>query len=122
MSSHPTDYKPCARCGKVRVQHTARPNYCRECRDDMLRPIANWMEHGACNDPATNPEWWWPDSGDTSKGNTPMALNICGHCNVRDLCLDYALQHKEREGIWGGLLPAARNAMAATLRYRKRVS
>jgi WhiB family redox-sensing transcriptional regulator len=51
-----------------------------------------------------------------------MALNICGHCNVRDLCLDYALQHKEREGIWGGLLPAARNALGASLRYRKKVS
>ena len=122
MSSHASDYKPCNRCGKVRVARQDRRNYCVECRDDTLRPIANWMEHGACRNPAYNPEWWWPESGDTAKGNTPIAVNICGTCDVRDLCLDYALQHKEREGIWGGLLPAARNALGASLRYRKKVS
>jgi WhiB family redox-sensing transcriptional regulator len=43
---------------------------------------------------------------------TQLALNICRYCPVRDLCLDYAIQHKENQGIWGGLLPAARQAYA----------
>ena len=119
MSTHASERKPCSRCGKVRVQRYDRRNYCRECRDDQLRPIANWMEHGACRNGAYDPEWWWPDTAHPDKGNTPLALNICGHCKVRDLCLDYAIQHKEREGIWGGLLPAARNALAAARRTRK---
>ena len=118
----PGPIRPCLRCGKKRQTKYDRRNYCIECRDDSLRPIANWMEYGACRNPAYDPEWWWPDTSHTDKGNTPMALNICGQCDVRDLCLDYAVQHKEREGIWGGLLPAARNALAASLRYRKKVS
>ncbi len=119
MSGSPI--RPCLRCGKERETKYDRRNYCRACRDHTLRPIANFMQHGACRNPAYHPEWWWPESGDSSKGKTPVALNICGACDVRDLCLDYAIQHKEREGIWGGLLPAARNALAASLRYRKKV-
>lgn len=122
MSTHASEYKPCNRCGKKRVARHDRRNYCRECRDDTLRPIANWMEHGACRNQAYDADWWWPDNGQPEKGNTPLALNICGHCSVRDLCLDYAIQHEEREGIWGGLLPAARNALAAHARRRTKVS
>ena len=120
MSSHESERKPCSRCGKIRVQRYDRRSYCRECVDDRLRPIANWMEHGACRSPNFNPDWWWPERGDADHGNTPLALNICGHCKVRDLCLDYAIQHKERDGIWGGLLPAARNALATEQRRRNR--
>lgn len=119
MSSHASEYRPCSRCGKVRVTRYDRRSYCLDCRNDGLRPIASWMEHGACKNPAYDPEWWWPDTSHTDKGNTPLALNICGTCKVRDLCLDYAIQHKERDGIWGGLLPAARNALAAARRTRK---
>lgn len=117
MSGSPV--KACLRCGKQRQVNYDRRNYCIECRDHGLRPIANWMEHGLCRSPQYDADWWWPDSGDADKGNTPMALNLCGQCDVRDLCLDYAIQHKEREGIWGGLLPAARNALAAARRIRK---
>ena len=109
----------CRRCGKERQVNYDRRNYCVACRDDALRPIANWMQHGACRNQAYNPDWWWPDRGDVDHGNTPLAVSICGQCNVRDLCLDYAIQHKEREGIWGGLLPAARTALAAARRIRK---
>ena len=28
---------------------------------------------------------------------------MCLTCDVRDECLEYALQHDERFGIWGGL-------------------
>lgn len=111
--------RPCHRCGKERQIKYDRRNYCISCRDDAIRPIANWMEHGACKNPVYDPDWWWPDHSHADKGDTPIALNICGGCNVRDLCLDYAIQHKEREGIWGGLMPAARNALVASRRARK---
>ena len=117
MSGSPV--KACMRCGKKRQVNYDRRNYCIECRDDSLRPIANWMEHGLCRSPQYDADWWWPDRGDADHGNTPIALNICGYCKVRDLCLDYAIQHQEREGIWGGLLPAARNALAAARRIRR---
>lgn len=117
MSGSPT--RPCTRCGKQRQVAYDRRNYCMACRDDQLRPIANWMEHGACRDTNFDPEWWWPDSGIPDKGNTPLAMRICSTCKVRDLCLDYAILHKEKEGIWGGLLPAARSYLSASRRVRK---
>jgi len=36
--------------------------------------------------------------------------SICAGCVDRDDCLEYALKH-EKEGIWGGLLPAERRAV-----------
>lgn len=56
MSGSPT--RPCTRCGKQRQVAYDRRNYCMACRDDQLRPIANWMEHGACRDTNFDPEWW----------------------------------------------------------------
>lgn len=31
------------------------------------------------------------------------AKAICRVCSVRELCLEFALTHREREGVWGGL-------------------
>ena len=114
-----TEIKACSRCGLKRQARAERKNLCIECRSDGLRPIANWMEHGHCRNEAYDPEWWWPERGDADHGDTPIALRICLTCPVKDLCLDYALQHKEREGVWGGLMPAARQALAASRRIRK---
>lgn len=33
----------------------------------------------------------------------PQAKRICLGCEVRNECLEYALQKDERFGIWGGL-------------------
>lgn len=114
MSRKASAYQACSRCGKKRITRNDRANYCVECRTDQLRPPAAWMEHGACNNPTLDPEWWWPDTSDLDAGQTPLALSICRNCNVRQLCLDYAIEHKERHGIWGGLMPAARLALAAS--------
>lgn len=110
--------RACDRCGKQRVVRYDRRNFCEECRSYGLRPIPNWMEYGACRNPAHNPDWWWPDNSDPETDTTRLALNICGHCPVRDLCLDFAIHNTERAGIWGGLLPDGRHAIA-NLRRRK---
>jgi WhiB family redox-sensing transcriptional regulator len=47
-----------------------------------------------------------------------VAVAICRSCKVRDLCLDYAIAHREVHGIWGGLLPTSRLAIAASRRRR----
>lgn len=39
---------------------------------------------------------------------TEEARAICMTCQVRDECLDYALDTGETEGIWGGLTPQER--------------
>lgn len=56
-----------------------------------------WQERALCAQ--TDPEAFFPEKG----GSTREAKRICMGCEVRDECLDYALAHDERFGIWGGL-------------------
>jgi WhiB family redox-sensing transcriptional regulator len=43
-------------------------------------------------------EIFFPEKG----GSTREAKRVCAHCDVREECLKYALDHDERFGIWGG--------------------
>lgn len=56
-----------------------------------------WMEHAKCLD--ADPEAFFPEKG----GSTREAKRICAGCEVRAECLEFALAHDERFGIWGGL-------------------
>ena len=56
-----------------------------------------WMDDGSCM--SVDPELFFPEMG----GATKQAKLICKGCPVRAECLDYALEHNEREGVWGGL-------------------
>lgn len=64
-----------------------------------LAPVADdqWQERALCAQ--TDPEAFFPEKG----GSTREAKRICLGCEVRDACLEYALAHDERFGIWGGL-------------------
>lgn len=59
-------------------------------------PLA-WQERALCAQ--TDPEAFFPEKG----GSTREAKRVCATCEVREECLDYALEHDERFGIWGGL-------------------
>ncbi len=56
-----------------------------------------WQERALCAQ--TDPEAFFPEKG----GSTREAKRICTGCEVRAECLEYALAHDERFGIWGGL-------------------
>jgi len=58
---------------------------------------ADWQERALCAQ--TDPESFFPEKG----GSTREAKKICTGCEVRSECLEYALAHDERFGIWGGL-------------------
>ena len=60
-------------------------------------PNDQWQERALCAQ--TDPEAFFPEKG----GSTREAKRICTGCEVRDQCLEYALAHDERFGIWGGL-------------------
>ena len=66
---------------------------------DMLDHVAepDWQERALCAQ--TDPEAFFPEKG----GSTREAKRICGGCDVRAECLEYALAQDERFGIWGGL-------------------
>lgn len=61
--------------------------------DDVLM----WQERALCAQ--TDPEAFFPEKG----GSTREAKRVCLTCDVRGECLEYALAHDERFGIWGGL-------------------
>jgi WhiB family redox-sensing transcriptional regulator len=56
-----------------------------------------WQDRALCAQ--TDPEAFFPEKG----GSTREAKRICQGCDVRAECLEYALAHDERFGIWGGL-------------------
>ncbi len=59
--------------------------------------ILGWQEDALCAQ--TDPEAFFPEKG----GSTREAKRICVGCTVKSECLEYALGHDERFGIWGGL-------------------
>src|ERR1700748_2820545 len=58
---------------------------------------ASWQERALCAQ--TDPEAFFPEEG----GSSREAKKICTGCEVRGECLEYALEHDERFGIWGGM-------------------
>ena len=55
-----------------------------------------WRAKGACQ--GLDPDIFYPDNED----NCDEAKSICKACEVRIACLDYALESREKQGIWGG--------------------
>ena len=64
---------------------------------DELAAADQWQDRALCAQ--TDPEAFFPEKG----GSTREAKKICLGCEVRHECLDYALAHDARFGIWGGL-------------------
>lgn len=58
--------------------------------------LPEWQERANCQ--YTDPEVFWPPKG----GSALPAKRICARCEVRDECLQYALDNDERYGVWGG--------------------
>ena len=56
-----------------------------------------WWFEGLCAQ--TDPELFFPEKG----GSVREAKAVCAECPVRVECLEYALAHGERFGVWGGL-------------------
>lgn len=56
-----------------------------------------WQDYGNCR--GADADLFFPERG----ASTRRAKAICDGCPVRGECLDYALAHGEKFGIWGGL-------------------
>lgn len=67
-----------------------------------------WQAEALCAQ--TDPEAFFPEKG----GSTRDAKRICASCQVRSECLEYALEHDERFGIWGGLSERERRKLRRT--------
>jgi WhiB family redox-sensing transcriptional regulator len=66
-----------------------------------------WRTHAACR--GIEAEVFYPATEE--EADAADAKAICAVCPVRQPCLEHALAHRERDGIWGG----------ATERERRRI-
>jgi WhiB family transcriptional regulator, redox-sensing transcriptional regulator len=73
---------------------------------DTAGPRAEeWMADGLCRQ--VDPDLFFEASTEryevkTSDERQSIAKAVCAKCPVRRECLEYALTHDERYGIWGG--------------------
>ncbi|MHC0432128.1 WhiB family transcriptional regulator [Streptomyces sp. O3] len=63
---------------------------------DVVR-VPAWQAEALCAQ--TGPEFFFPEPG----GSVSEAKRLCMACEGRAACLEYALVHDERFGVWGGL-------------------
>ncbi|WVX88615.1 WhiB family transcription factor [Gordonia phage CheeseTouch] len=66
---------------------------------DILASISTrprWHVDAPCSQ--ADPEAFFPEKGES----TANAKRICGRCDVREQCLEWALDNNERFGVFGG--------------------
>jgi WhiB family redox-sensing transcriptional regulator len=68
---------------------------------------SGWRAEALCAQ--TGPEFFFPEAG----GSTHEAKRVCRACEKRAPCLEYALAHDERFGVWGGLSENERKRLRA---------
>ncbi len=70
-----------------------------------------WRMLGACR--GLEPGVFYPDTDDEAE----IAKQVCQECSVQRACLEYALQQREKVGVWGGATERERRRI---LRSRRR--
>ena len=89
------------------MHRRASPKRCR--RPGRILPVSDvvrkfptsattWRKQAACR--GLDVEAFYPVSED--EADAAEAKAICDVCPVRQACLEHALAHREREGVWGG--------------------
>lgn len=82
----------------------------------------NWQSKGACKGKTA---LFFPPRG-TPGSKIREAKAICKTCPIRQQCLDYALWHGDKHGIWGGKTDKERRQIRLTMPnrpdHRRRVS
>jgi WhiB family redox-sensing transcriptional regulator len=73
--------------------------------------VSDWVRRAACRPGGehADPELWFPlGKGPETRAQVEEATAICRECPVRVECLEYALEHKVPDGIWGGVTELGR--------------
>jgi WhiB family redox-sensing transcriptional regulator len=76
----------------------------------------HWQLQGLCRQ--DDPRKWTPDPPAVEL-KSQEAKRICLDCPVMRQCREWALEHREQFGVWGGLTEGERDALW-TQRRRKR--
>ncbi len=86
----------------------------------MDLPRDGWQERAACRD--EDPELFFPvGSLGPAAQQEAKAKAVCARCPVVEQCLAYAMQTGQDYGIWGGMTPDERRALARRNRRSFRI-
>jgi len=58
----------------------------------------SWQDHAACK--GMDNELFFSERGDTL--GVELGKQVCAECPVKVQCLEYAIENREKYGIWGG--------------------
>jgi WhiB family transcriptional regulator, redox-sensing transcriptional regulator len=75
----------------------------------FLAAFWSWRLHAACR--GVDTDLFYSPEGERGLARTAReqaAKAICATCPVKAPCAAYALQHRERYGVWGGLAESER--------------
>jgi WhiB family redox-sensing transcriptional regulator len=78
----------------------------------LVEPENDWRMNAACRGLDAD-LFFSPDTFETKQekdDREAQAKAVCARCEVREQCLEYALEAGERYGIWGGLDELERRA------------
>jgi WhiB family transcriptional regulator, redox-sensing transcriptional regulator len=75
----------------------------------------DWVHHALCKD--EDPELFFP-VGTTGPAASQIdaAKAVCGRCEVRLQCLEWAMATGQTSGVWGGLSEEERRALRRSRR------
>jgi WhiB family transcriptional regulator, redox-sensing transcriptional regulator len=78
--------------------------------DAPPRPASGWHDRAACYD--TDPELFFPiGNAGPALLQLERAKQVCAGCQVRILCLEWALATGQDAGVWGGTGEDERRAL-----------
>lgn len=83
-------------------------------RPEEVSPLAQpWRARGSCR--GIDPAIFYPPEDDDVMADA--AKSICAGCSVRQACLQFALNQREKHGVWGGMTERERRRV---LRQRRK--
>ena len=79
-------------------------------------PASDWRDLAVCRD--EDPELFFPiGTSGPALTQIEQAVRVCRRCPAVEPCLDWALEHHQEAGVWGGRTEAERRVL---LRRRRR--
>lgn len=72
--------------------------------------MPEWYDDALCAQ--VDPGLFYPPKG----GSVADVLKVCRACDVREKCLQYALDNEEAHGVWGATTPMDRRKIRRDLR------
>jgi WhiB family transcriptional regulator, redox-sensing transcriptional regulator len=81
-----------------------------------------WMVKAACRglDPEVSDRIFFPELHKGEQQDVRRAKAFCIRCPVRRHCLAFAVAHKERHGVWGGMSEGQRKAISRPVKEQIR--